>query len=120
VGQSAIMHFEGVAVRWLQSVDHHVRKANWSKLCSWIHDCFDRDSHEILIRQLFKIKQTTTVQEYIDRLCELVDQLQAYSGHFDPLYYNTRFVDGLREDIKTIILVQWPRYLDTTCYLALL
>jgi hypothetical protein len=74
--QVAIMNFEGAAARWLQSVDHHVCKANWSKLCSWIHDCFDRDSHEILIRQLFKIKQTTTVQEYIDRLCELVDQPQ--------------------------------------------
>jgi hypothetical protein len=114
------MNFEGAAAMSLQSVDHHVRKANWSELCNWIYDQFSHDQHEIFIRQLFKIKQTTSVQEYIDRFCELVDQLQAYSGHFDPLYHTTRFVDGLKEDIKTVILVQRLRDLDTACCRALL
>jgi hypothetical protein len=31
-----------------------------------------------------------------------------------------RFIDGLRDDIKSIIIVQRPVNLDTACYLALL
>jgi hypothetical protein len=69
----AIMHFEGPATRWLQSINHHVLSASWKELCSWIHDCFGRDQHESLIRQLSHIKQVGTVQEYIDKFNELVD-----------------------------------------------
>jgi hypothetical protein len=57
----AAMHFKGPAARWLQSIDHRVHKTNWSELCSWIHDRFGWDQHELLIRQLYIIKQEGTV-----------------------------------------------------------
>jgi hypothetical protein len=38
----------------------------------------------------------------------------------DPLYYTTRFVDGLRDDIKYFIIVQRPKDLNIACCLALL
>jgi hypothetical protein len=65
----ASMHFEGPAARWLQSVEHRVKTASWSELCSWINDRFGRDQQELLIRQMYKIKQTGSVQEYIDKFC---------------------------------------------------
>jgi hypothetical protein len=114
------MHFEGVAARWLQFVDRRLRTASWSEICSWIHDHFGRDQHESLIRQLFHIKQITSVQDYIDRFTELVDQLVAYEHSFGHRYYTTRFVDGLKDEIKSVILVQWHVDLDTACSLALL
>jgi hypothetical protein len=43
------------------------------------------------------------MQDYIDKFCELVDQLQAYSSIVE--YYTTRFIDGLRDDIKHLIIV---------------
>jgi hypothetical protein len=57
----ALMHFEGPAARWLQSVEHRVCVATWIELCSWIHDRFARDQHELLIRQMYKIKQQGSV-----------------------------------------------------------
>jgi hypothetical protein len=69
---------------------------------------------------MYKIKQSRTVQDYIDKFCRLVDQLQAYSPHTDPIYYTTRFIDGLSDDIKFLIAVQRPKDLDTACCLALL
>jgi hypothetical protein len=114
------MHFEGAAAHWLQSVDRRIRSANWADVCSWIHDRFGRDQHESLIRQLFHIKQTSTVQDYIDRLTELVDQLVAYEHSSDHRYYTTCFIDGLKDDVKSVVLVQRPVHLDTTCTLALL
>jgi hypothetical protein len=45
------------------------------------------------------------VQEYIDKFSELVDQLVAYEHRSDHRYFATRFVDGLKHDIKSIVLV---------------
>jgi hypothetical protein len=49
----------------------------------------------------------------------LVDQLGAYD--FDPnlLYYAMRFVDGLKEEIKSVVMIQRPTNLDSACALAL-
>jgi hypothetical protein len=88
----ASMHFEGTAARWLQSVNHKIHSATWSELCSWIHERFGKDQHEILIRQLYHMKQIGSIQDYIDKFSGLVDQLQTYSHSVDPLYYTTRTI----------------------------
>jgi len=85
-----------------------------------LHDRFDRDQHELLIRQLFSIRQQTTVSNYVKHFTELVDQLSAYSNSTNPVYYTMRFIDGLFPDIKAVVLVQRPKNLDTACVLALL
>jgi hypothetical protein len=108
------------ATRWLQSINHRMRSASWKELCSWIHDRFSRDQRESLIRQLFHIKHVGTVKEYIDKFSELVDQLVAYEHSSDLRYYTTHFVDGLKDDVKAVVLVQWPADLDTSYTLALL
>ncbi|KAK3149541.1 hypothetical protein QOZ80_3AG0218760 [Eleusine coracana subsp. coracana] len=84
-----------------------------------IQDRFGRDHHEALIRKLFHIKQNGTVTDYVDQFSELVDQLAVYESYTDPLYYTMRFINGLRADIKTTIMVQRPSDLDTACSLAL-
>ena len=83
-------------------------------------DCFGRDLYELLIRQLFHIRQTRNVQEYIDRFTGLVDQLIAYGKTTDPLFYAMRFVDGLRDDIRSAVHMQCPSSVDAACVLALL
>jgi hypothetical protein len=114
----ASMHFEGAVVRWLQSVERRVHSMSWEQFCSALHDRFGRDQHEALISQLFHIKQPGTVAEYVDRFSALVDQLAAYESTDNPLYYAMRFVDGLRDDIKLMVVIQRPT-LDTACALAM-
>jgi hypothetical protein len=114
------MHFKGPTTRWLQYVDHCIHTVNWSELCSWIHDCFGHDQHEILIRHLYCMKQLGSMQEYINKFSELIDQLNAYNCSVDPLFYTTKFIDGLLEDIRSVIVVQRPPNLDIVCCLALL
>jgi hypothetical protein len=79
-----------------------------------------RDQKELLIRQLFQTKQSSSVAEYVKSFTELVDQLKAYSQTTDPMFYTMRFIDGLRADIKAIVLVLRPKDLDTACTVALL
>lgn len=56
--------------------------------------------------------------EYIAQFTTLLDQLKAYAKHPDPIYYTQRFIDGLRDDLKSIVLMQRPSSLDIACVLA--
>ena len=91
--------------RWLQSIEHLLKDLNWSSFCALIHERFSRDQHELLLHQLCNIRQTSTVVEYVDRFTELIDQLKAYNPNPDKLYLITRFINGLRDDIRSVILV---------------
>lgn len=55
----------------------------------------------------------------MSQFTELVDQLTAYASSTDPLYYTMKFVDGLKDDVKSAITIQWPPDLDTACSFAL-
>ena len=112
------MHFQGAAKRWLSSVEEHLEDISWSEFCSQLLLRFARDEHELLLRRLFQIRQTSPVNEYIKKFVSLVDDLKAYAKHPDPLYYTQRFIEGLRDDIKSVLLVHRPSTLDTACVLA--
>jgi hypothetical protein len=71
-----------------------------------------------VLSQLFHIKQLGSVAEYIDQFAQLVDQLNCYQPMSDPLYYTMHFLDGLRHDIKSIVMIQRPKDLDTAYVLA--
>jgi hypothetical protein len=62
----AIMYFEGPAVFWLQSMEHHIRSMNWEEFCLHLNNRFGRDQHSMLIRQFYHIYQNNTVAEYIE------------------------------------------------------
>lgn len=116
----ATMQFTGAAKRWLQSIERQLPAVDWAKFCRLIHERFSRDQHELLLRQLFHIKQTGSVQEYVDQFIALIENLSAYTTNPDLLSYITHFVDGLHDDIRVVLLVQRPQTLDAACTLALL
>ena len=114
------MHFDGAASLWYQSVEAQVPEWSWEDFCAQIHDRFDRDRHELLIRQIFHINQSSTVSDYLARFSELVDQLKVYSPSHDPLFYTMRFIDGPCPDIKSVVHMHCPKDLETATTLALL
>jgi hypothetical protein len=57
---------------------------------------------------MFNIRQTSSVQDYIDRFASLIDQLVAYGRFIDPVFFSMRFVDGLRSDIRNPVHMQRP------------
>ena len=102
----AHMHFEGDATRWWQSMESTLATASWETFCAELHSRFHRDQHELLIRKLFHLRQTSTVSDYVTRFTSLMDGLRSYSISVDPVYYTTHFIDCLCPDIKAVILVQ--------------
>jgi hypothetical protein len=45
--------------------------------------------------------------------------LAAYEVETNPLYYAMRFIDGMREGIKSMVMLHRPANLDAACALAL-
>lgn len=85
-----------------------------------ILDRFNRDQHESLLRQHFHIKQTSSVNDYADRFVALVEQLSAYHPKPDPHAVTARFIDGLIDSIRAVVIMHKPPDLDTAISLALL
>jgi hypothetical protein len=116
----AILNFAGAASIWLQSVRNKVVLLGWDEFRTLLCTRFGRDRHQLLIRQFYSIKQTSTVTEYIERFEILVNHLASYSDTIHPYYLLTRFIEGLRKDIRAVVMVQRPQDLDTACSLACL
>ena len=82
-------------------MEQQISASDWPTFCALIHECFSRDQHDLL-RQLFNIRHTSTVSDYIDRFVALVEQLSSYTTNPDPLYFTTRFINGLRDDTHAL------------------
>jgi hypothetical protein len=115
-----ILHFSGAAGIWLQSVRKKIASLDWISFTSLLCTRFGRDHHQLLIRQFYTIKQSSTVADYIERFDILMNHLVSYSDTTHPYYFLTRFIEGLRADIRSVVMVQRPMDLDTACSLALL
>lgn len=116
----ATLNFSGPAGIWLQSVQKKLVGLDWESFASLLCTRFGRDKHQMLIRQFYAVKQITTVADFIERFESLMNHLISYSESTHPYFFLTRFVEGLRPDIRAVVLVQRPPDLDTACSLALL
>jgi hypothetical protein len=84
-----------------------------------IHYWIRRDQLEALIRQLFRICQSGLVVNYVEWFSVLVDELATYDSSETPLYFAMIFLDGFREDIKSVVMIQHTTTLNLACALAL-
>jgi hypothetical protein len=115
-----VMHFEGSAQYWVQAMESRVREMNWESLCAALNTRFGRDQHNTLIRQFYHIRQTNSVVDYVEQFDQLMHQLLAHENQLTSAMITTRFIDGLRDDVKSAIIIQRPPDLDTACALAIL
>lgn len=80
---------------------------------------FERDQQNQLIRQFFRIKQQSTVADYVEHFDDIVHQLRAHDPHFNPMLVTHRFIEGLRDDIKAVVIMHKSLDLDTASSLAM-
>lgn len=116
----ATTQFEGVAPRWLESVQRRMPNSNWNEFCNAVQSRFDRNQHQTLLHKLFCIAQTSTMEDYVDRFAELYDQLTAYEDSPNALHYTTRFLDALKPGVRIAVALQKSKDLDVAYELALL
>lgn len=114
------MHFSGGAQLWLENPGLDVENLSWSELCALVCDQFGRDEFQKLLRQLFHLKQIGSVVDYIQEFTEVMHALKAHTSNWDPELFPSRFVDGLKDEIRVVVLVHQPKDLDSAVSLALL
>jgi hypothetical protein len=117
---TATMHFTGAASMWLDNCGVEIEKLTWVELCTLVCDQFGRDEFQRLLRQLFHLKQIGSVAEYIQEFNEVMHALKAHSTAWDPELFPSRFVDGLKDEIRVVVIVHQPKNLDAAVSLALL
>lgn len=116
----ATMNFIGSAAFWLQSIQSRSAKLSWEGLGSALCARFDRDERNHMICQFFRINQTTSISDYIETFSDLVHEMLAHDPTIANSIITNRFIDGLRDDIRAIVVVHRPQDLDTASSLALL
>nr|CAE03017.3 OSJNBa0091D06.2 [Oryza sativa Japonica Group] len=116
----ATLNFCGNAAFWLPSVRNQICGISWTGLCELVCTRFSKDRQQALIRQWIHIRQEGFVSEYVEKFDSLMHQLLAYDNSLLPVYFVTKFVEGLRSDIRVVVLVQRPQDLDSTCAITLL
>ena len=81
---------------------------------------FDNDEHNHLLHHFFHIKQTTTVSEYVEQFSDIVHHLLAHDPSFPATVITNRFLDGLKKDVRAVVMMHRPQDLDTASSLAFL
>ncbi|KAK1692513.1 hypothetical protein QYE76_009210 [Lolium multiflorum] len=112
--------FTGAAATWLESFLRKTPQAGWDDLVRGVMARFMRNQHTILLRRFYHISQSSTVEDYVQRFSDLVDQLSAYEPHSESIRNMTRFLDGLKPAVRVLVAIQQPDDLDTAFTLALL
>lgn len=98
---------------WLQSIQKRLADFDWDSFTSLLCTRFGRDRHQMLIRQFYTARQTTSVAAYIKQFELIINHQSSYSDRIHPFYFLTQFVEGLHKDIRAVVLVQRPPDLDT-------
>jgi hypothetical protein len=101
-------------------VQRNGRVADWEKLCELVFAKFDKDQYPIQLRQLESLKQVGTVQEYYEQFEKLAHGILLYNPTYDDVYFVTRFLAGLKEEIRAAIALHRPQDVDMASTLALL
>lgn len=66
------------------------------------------------------MSQESSMSEYVENFYSVMHQLLAYSSALPLNYFVTKFVEGLRDDIRSAFLMQKPQDLDAAFSLAFL
>jgi len=116
----AALNFQGPAATWLQTIERHGRITNWDQLCELVFAKYDKDQYQKHLRKLEQLKQTGTVTEYQAQFEQLAHGVLLYNPSYDHVYFVTRFLAGLKEEIRAPIALHRPRDVDTASALAML
>ncbi|XP_066361406.1 uncharacterized protein [Miscanthus floridulus] len=116
----ATLSFQGSAATWLQTVERRGRVTDWDKLCELVFAKFDKDQYQNHLQQLESLKQTGSVQEYHAQFEKLAHGILLYNPTYDDVFFVTRFLSRLKEEIRAPLMLHRPGDVDPASTLATL
>lgn len=116
----AALNFNGPAATWLQTMERKGRITDRAWLCDLVFAKYDKDQYPSMMRQFDSLKQLGSITEYQQKFEELAHGILLYNPANDDTYFVTRFLGGLKEEIRVAIALHRPSDVDTASALALL
>lgn len=115
----ATLHFVGNAALWLQTYEALHSVDSWAALCVAVNAKFGRDQYQQHLEALERLRQTDSVLEYHKKFEELMHHILVHNHAYDDLFFVTKFVAGLKHEIKMAIRLHKPRTVDAALSLSL-
>jgi hypothetical protein len=81
---------------------------------------FDKDQYPLILKQFKALVQSGTVSKFISEFEQAAHNLLLYNPNYDETYFVTRFLAGLKKDIRSGNVLHRPSNVDTASALALL
>lgn len=116
----AALNFTGPAETWLHTAELRGRFTTWEALHTAVCDRFDKDQYHLHLKHLDNLKQTGRISEYLAHFEQLTHSILLYNNAYVDTYLVTRFLGGLRDDIRSPIALHRPKDVVTASSLALL
>nr|ABA98724.1 retrotransposon protein, putative, unclassified [Oryza sativa Japonica Group] len=116
----AALQFSGSALVWLQSTNTHVELMGWNDFSEAVCAKFGREEFQSLIRQFKRLRQEGTILSYVEKFNELMHQLYAHHPSWNSVFFITEFLDGLKPEVSSAVILHRPNDLDTAVDLACL
>lgn len=104
----ATMNLSGSTSLWLQTVQPSIYSWSWSDFVAIVCARFDRDEHNHLIIQFFHVRQLFDVTKYVELFSDITHQILAHDPNLAPSVITNRFIDGLKKEIKAVVMVHRP------------
>lgn len=112
------MHLEGNAAKWFQSYKITHKTIPWQTFCDTVKAEFGTDDYRTAITELLSLKQTGTVQQYTAQFQSLQFDVNMHSCQYDDLFFASKYVDGLRDDIRVVVEPQVPTTVNRALVIA--
>jgi len=116
----AAMYFIDDALAWLQSTEAHLHYPVWKEFADSICVQFGKAEFQHHLRSFNRLLQTGTVIEYASKFNTLMHNLTAHHSSWDPAFFVTHFIDGLKKEIRAAVVLHRPLDLPTAVDLAIL
>ncbi|CAD6253442.1 unnamed protein product [Miscanthus lutarioriparius] len=119
--QCASMRFISSAALWYQTVQATLSAMNWENfLFALFAIGLIKTSTTIYLDNSFTSNKCPQVSDYVEQFSDLVHQLLAHDPSFPQTAITNRFVDGLKKDIRAVVMMHRPQDLDIASSLAFL
>lgn len=92
----------------------------WDQFITDVCHKFEKDEHNHLLRTFFHIRQSTTVTDYIEQFSDNLHQILVHDPTISSAVICNRFVDGLKREIRAVVMMHRSSDLDTASSLAML
>ncbi|KAJ1276202.1 hypothetical protein BS78_05G196300 [Paspalum vaginatum] len=115
---AASLHMEGKAAQWFLVYKVQNKVNTWAKFVQAVMEKFGVYEHQHALNDLLDLKQTHTVEEYVDAFETLQYQVSLHNGNMGELYFVAQFIKGLKHELQFGVQAQVPETMERAIMLA--